>query len=359
MISFVRASESKAIRGTAVLTLLVLLVFTGVSLSACASGSNSIAHNPSTVSSTKAKQPAKTTNKDYYAAGNSLYKKGYYLKAAKQFKNAAGYGRSEKKIVRCGNKLFSEGKYKSALTAFKLGATKAADSGIKKVSKAICDAPGCYKKKCDGARWCKLHKCKTEGCSNKRKSDSKYCKSHKCKLCNKKRFAESRYCKSHKCKDHYCTKQRKSGSKYCFSHSCMSCTRKATSTSNYCKSHKCKSCDRKRTEPDGRCLTHTYYWYNAKSRMDTYTTVIGPVANVYHAYSANGSPTFVDIGDSYPSSNSVSIVIWPDSYHNFYRMLSDVSYGNWYIKVTGTLRNYNGSPQFNSNDSMSWTWWRE
>lgn len=99
-------------------------------------------------------------------------------------------------------------------------------------------------------------------------------------------------------------------------------------------------------------------WHNAAQHMGTTCTVVGPVANVYQAKQSQGMPIFVDIGQSYPSSGNVTLLIWAQDADPFMEMLNAVDDGGAWLSVTGYLNNYEGMPQFNS--AMSWIefqWW--
>lgn len=99
-------------------------------------------------------------------------------------------------------------------------------------------------------------------------------------------------------------------------------------------------------------------WYNARDHMGTTCTVVGPVVNVYQATDEAGMPVFVDIGEEYPSSGNVTLVIWAQDIDPFLDMLNDVDDGGAWISVTGYLNNYEGMPQFNTSMSgIEFTWW--
>ena len=99
-------------------------------------------------------------------------------------------------------------------------------------------------------------------------------------------------------------------------------------------------------------------YYNARNHMGTNCTVVGPVVNVYQAKDEAGAPVFVDIGEAYPSSNNVTLVIWAQDIDPFLDMLNEVDDGGAWLSVTGYLNNYEGMPQFNTAMSgIQFTWW--
>ena len=102
-------------------------------------------------------------------------------------------------------------------------------------------------------------------------------------------------------------------------------------------------------------------WYNASPAIDggTRCTIAGPVVNSYQANESQGQPIYLDIGESYPSEDCVSVLIWASDVDNGFRDMLDDVYGhsNCWISVTGYLSVYNGHMQFKSNDGMEFQWW--
>ena len=94
--------------------------------------------------------------------------------------------------------------------------------------------------------------------------------------------------------------------------------------------------------------------------MGTTCTVVGPVVDVYQAVDEAGAPVFVDIGEAYPSSGNVTLVIWAQDIDPFLDMLNAVDDGGAWLSVTGYLNNYEGMPQFNSAMSdIHFRWWTD
>lgn len=101
-------------------------------------------------------------------------------------------------------------------------------------------------------------------------------------------------------------------------------------------------------------------YYNAWNHVWTTCTVAGPVVNVYQAKDEPGAPIFISIGDYYPSSDCVTLVVWADAYYDFERMINAVDDGDAWLSVTGYLSEYNGNLQFDISDGyVEYTWWED
>lgn len=101
-------------------------------------------------------------------------------------------------------------------------------------------------------------------------------------------------------------------------------------------------------------------YYNAWNHVWTTCTVAGPVVNVYQAKDEPGAPIFISIGDYYPSSDCVTLVVWADAYYDFERMINAVDDGGAWLSVTGYLSEYNGNLQFDISDGyVEYTWWED
>lgn len=111
------------------------------------------------------------------------------------------------------------------------------------------------------------------------------------------------------------------------------------------------------TNPELLAMPESNRWYNAWDSAGTSCTIAGPVVNVYQAKESSGMPIFIDIGTKYPSSNSVTLVVWADQYDDFSQMINAVDDGGAWLSVTGYLGVYNGMLQFNADDPLEYTWW--
>lgn len=69
-------------------------------------------------------------------------------------------------------------------------------------------------------------------------------------------------------------------------------------------------------------------------------------------------PIFIDIGEAYPSQDSVTLLVWGDQYYEFAEMINAVDDGNAWLSVTGFLGVYNGYLQFDAGEGyVEYTWW--
>jgi hypothetical protein len=84
-------------------------------------------------------------------------------------------------------------------------------------------------------------------------------------------------------------------------------------------------------------------WNRAASLEGTVATLTGRVASSKFAVSSNGSPTFLDVGNAYPSTNRLSLVIWIENRSAFGRPES--KYRGRTVCVRGLVSDYNGSPE--------------
>ncbi|HEX4520347.1 MAG TPA: hypothetical protein VH063_12270 [Gaiellaceae bacterium] len=81
-------------------------------------------------------------------------------------------------------------------------------------------------------------------------------------------------------------------------------------------------------------------WLVAGSLIGRNVTIKGPVVETYFAASSTGSPTFLDIGRSYPDAHRVQVVIWIESRATFGR--PEVRYRGRTICVRGLVSSYDG-----------------
>lgn len=73
---------------------------------------------------------------------------------------------------------------------------------------------------------------------------------------------------------------------------------------------------------------------------------------------SKGDPIFIDIGEAYPSKDSVTLLVWGDQYDDFSEMINDVDDGGAWLQVTGYLSVYNGYLQFNAGKGrIKYSWW--
>ena len=86
----------------------------------------------------------------------------------------------------------------------------------------------------------------------------------------------------------------------------------------------------------------------ASEHMNEYVTLYGFIKDV-DKESAGGEPIFVDLGETYPNSNRVTGVIWPE-YHSEFPDIED--YEGKCVYMEGTLYEYNGIANIELTDSF-------
>lgn len=72
-------------------------------------------------------------------------------------------------------------------------------------------------------------------------------------------------------------------------------------------------------------------------------TIKGPVVGTKDAHYSNGTPTFLDLGRSYPSSSRFTVVIWGENRGSF--GTPERRYYGRTICVRGLVGTYRGLPQ--------------
>lgn len=77
--------------------------------------------------------------------------------------------------------------------------------------------------------------------------------------------------------------------------------------------------------------------------------VYGEIAEISQSPDSTGSPTFIDLGEPYPSANRFTIVIWEEYYSLFSDKLQQLNYGDT-IFVDGCISTYEGVPQIEVTD---------
>ena len=99
-------------------------------------------------------------------------------------------------------------------------------------------------------------------------------------------------------------------------------------------------------------------WYNGWAVAGTNCTLAGPVVRVYQAQNEAGAPIFIDMGEAYPSTNGVTLLVWGDQYYDFAEMIDAVDDGGAWLSVSGYLSVYNGRLQFDAGEGpVQYTWW--
>ena len=75
----------------------------------------------------------------------------------------------------------------------------------------------------------------------------------------------------------------------------------------------------------------------------------GTIADISRAVDSTGSPTFIDLGEAYPSTNRASIVIWEEHLDDVSIVLDELSIGDS-IFVEGYIDSYDGVIQIEVTD---------
>ena len=82
-------------------------------------------------------------------------------------------------------------------------------------------------------------------------------------------------------------------------------------------------------------------WNEAKYNIGEWMTVCGPVVDTHYATTSNGKPTFLNIGEPYPNSDRITVVIWGDDRGNFPSPPENYYQGK-NVGVTGLITEYEG-----------------
>jgi DNA/RNA endonuclease YhcR with UshA esterase domain len=85
-------------------------------------------------------------------------------------------------------------------------------------------------------------------------------------------------------------------------------------------------------------------WDEASQYIGETATVYGEVKGIKYATGSNGEPTFINIGENYPSSSRVTALIWEQYRDNFSPSPENQYYGQT-ICVTGYIDTYDGVVQ--------------
>lgn len=90
-------------------------------------------------------------------------------------------------------------------------------------------------------------------------------------------------------------------------------------------------------------------WGDYSDFIGETTMVTGPVADISILNDSNGSPSFIDLGEAYPSTDRFTIVIWEEHYDDVATVLNEISV-NDIIYVEGCIEMYDGIPQIEVTD---------
>ena len=93
--------------------------------------------------------------------------------------------------------------------------------------------------------------------------------------------------------------------------------------------------------PDTASSDPEINWSEAHFYYGEFVTVCGPVVGTYYASDSNGKPTFLNVGEDYPSQDRFVVVIWGDNRDEFPDVPENYYYGKM-ICVTGEVEEYEG-----------------
>lgn len=94
---------------------------------------------------------------------------------------------------------------------------------------------------------------------------------------------------------------------------------------------------------------NTIGWDEAAQHIGEEMTVCGPVIGAHYAQSSQGQPTFLNIGNDYPSPERFTAVIWGEDRSNFSAQPEDYYLGR-YVCVSGLIEAYEGIAEVKVED---------
>jgi len=105
-------------------------------------------------------------------------------------------------------------------------------------------------------------------------------------------------------------------------------------------------------KPDPQIPSGAIKWTEATTHIGEVVSIYGPVKNVTHAYQSDGSPTFIDIGASYPDPRRVTVVIWGEHRANF-PSAPESLYDGKTVCVTGEVYLYQDMASMNQSHNIA------
>ena len=97
------------------------------------------------------------------------------------------------------------------------------------------------------------------------------------------------------------------------------------------------SANRRAGSPEGSSCSNPIWWSEAGHHAGRRVSFRGPITRVTHRSDINGTPTWVEMGEPFPSPNRVSLVIWGERRHVFGSLLSRDLRGRE-VCVTGSVK---------------------
>lgn len=93
--------------------------------------------------------------------------------------------------------------------------------------------------------------------------------------------------------------------------------------------------------PPASSISSGFSWRDASNHLGQFTTICGPVVSTHYASSSNGQPTFLNVGEDFPSSRRLVVLIWGDDRGRFPDRPEDFYWGKE-ICVKGEIEVYQG-----------------
>ena len=105
-------------------------------------------------------------------------------------------------------------------------------------------------------------------------------------------------------------------------------------------------------QPSAPVVSSGYSWRDASDHLGEFTTICGPVVTTFYASDSNGQPTFLNIGEDFPSSRRFIVLIWGDDRGRFPSRLEDFYWGKD-ICVSGEVEVYEGVYEIEVSSPLS------
>ncbi|NKI35147.1 DUF559 domain-containing protein [Wenzhouxiangella sp. XN79A] len=96
--------------------------------------------------------------------------------------------------------------------------------------------------------------------------------------------------------------------------------------------------------PAGASCESPIRWSEAGSHVGESMSITGPVRSITYRSQSRGQPTWINIGEDFPSSRRLELVIWGRNRASFASLLDQLSVGD-VICVTGEVSSYEGRSQ--------------
>lgn len=97
-------------------------------------------------------------------------------------------------------------------------------------------------------------------------------------------------------------------------------------------------------EPGSSCR-NPLDWREADNYLGARVSVVGPAVGTAVGENVNGRPTWINVGEPFPSKNRLSLVIWQRNINQFRSALEWNLSGGQLVCATGEISEYRGVPQ--------------